>query len=975
LNELATSLVRDPVIAATAVDLEFSVACARCGRSYVVRGAGTGVGPLRCAACGWIITRIDVTVWSGWVESVVAAKRERQLRGELRTRRQSRAQDDADIDRDGMFAELAACMLLCPGHGSEWQRAAEASRPNRGNDLPPDWTGLPRSVEVKYTRHHSPGTGYLIVRPPSGEGPEIRPEHIEDAFYVLITGDLPWLTLLGWADRPMLLARGRRNPVPRRGRQQETWGVHWFSLELPDLLPFPLDRAQGLADFLYVKDDADSVPGGTDMKRTWELTVSPSFLKELAYLPDRIAKQVTNKIEDLTRDPRPDGSVRKRVKCHRQPVYRLRAGDYRIFYTFGEGWVRLLAIRINHEGYDDESIGYERTATVPPPLPEQLETSSDEKPAAPKGPDLPPPTADDRPLPAEITPAMLEALQIPGEFRPQLLACKDEDTLLGVGLADDYLNRLLDALFPPSIEAVAAEPEYVVEDIADLGRVAEKELSLTDFLLKLHPEQEKAVDWTAKGPLLVKGGPGTGKSMVLMHRVRALLNQPPELFEQPPRILFTTYTNCLIDRSKRLLERLLGKDSMRSIEIVNIDKLVSKIARDSGHFPGEILTDSKQLTATLSNGRTSLGIGGRALSGLRDSYLLDEFKWIIEGRGLAGREEYRSTDRSGRGIGLNPAQRDAVWTFYEAFAADLARQGCCTFERARQLALEAVLAGKYRQRYSHVFIDEVQDLTPVGVRLLVALAHTPENVCLAMDSNQSVYSRGFGWRHIHDGLRVKGRTVRLKRGYRTTQEIAAAVVPFLSAGGESDSETLGMEDSPPGARPTLHGYRTPGGQVRAIANFLRAARLRVRVDWSGTAVFCATKQEANGMAGRLRAEGVPACFADGSRGLPSGDQVAVMTIHNSKGLEFPVAALAVPPTWEYPWARYGSTDERAEDNATARRLFFVGATRAMRELLLTYPVNSPVPILEHLDETLWQRTEESELACRGVTRGRPESQR
>ena len=61
--------------------------------------------------------------------------------------------------------------------------------------------------------------------------------------------------------------------------------------------------------------------------------------------------------------------------------------------------------------------------------------------------------------------------------------------------------------------------------------------------------------------------------------------------------------------------------------------------------------------------------------------------------------------------------------------------------------------------------------------------------------------------------------------------------------------------------------------------------------------------------------------------------VRLMTLHGSKGLEFPVVFLAGLSAGALPLERPGMTADREEE----RRLFFVGMTRAQEELILTAP--------------------------------------
>jgi DNA helicase-2/ATP-dependent DNA helicase PcrA len=62
-----------------------------------------------------------------------------------------------------------------------------------------------------------------------------------------------------------------------------------------------------------------------------------------------------------------------------------------------------------------------------------------------------------------------------------------------------------------------------------------------------------------------------------------------------------------------------------------------------------------------------------------------------------------------------------------------------------------------------------------------------------------------------------------------------------------------------------------------------------------------------------------------------GDVVSMMTVHCSKGLEFPVVFITGLEEGLFPLMRDGKADFEEE-----RRLFYVGATRAMNRLYLTF---------------------------------------
>jgi mRNA-degrading endonuclease RelE of RelBE toxin-antitoxin system len=241
--------------------------------------------------------------------------------------------------------------------------------------------------------------------------------------------------------------------------------------------------------------------GESPMAMSWELNVKPSFLTDLLALPNKkVARQVQEKVEDLQRDPRPDGHTRKKIKSRKNPVYRLRVGDYRLLYTFGTGWIRLLGIRLHHQGYDDESIDYEEPKVVPRPA-----LNAPEEDAVPLGVPAPsvtsatptPSAAVERPLPRPLTSQFLSELRVPLEYHALLESCTDEKSLLDAAVPQDVQLRIVEGLFPQTVEQMLQQPDLVLDRSEDLVRFAEGQMSLKDFLLRLDPDQEKAVAWDA----------------------------------------------------------------------------------------------------------------------------------------------------------------------------------------------------------------------------------------------------------------------------------------------------------------------------------------------------------------------------------------------------------------------------------------------------------------------------------------------
>jgi len=185
-----------------------------------------------------------VRKWESVIEEKVAYMMTLQACGAVGSRKQDGSRSDEEVSRDGLQAELAAVLMLCPGYRQVW---LGRSGPNRGCDLPTKWTGLPKPVEVKMTRYYGDKTGYLVIRPPRWTPGPMRLRYIDDSLYVLLlrTDRDYWFRLLGWADKSLLAERGTPNPLPIGPGQRETWGLHWRQLFDPQTL-LPLRAASGL---------------------------------------------------------------------------------------------------------------------------------------------------------------------------------------------------------------------------------------------------------------------------------------------------------------------------------------------------------------------------------------------------------------------------------------------------------------------------------------------------------------------------------------------------------------------------------------------------------------------------------------------------------------------------------------------------------------------------------------------------------
>jgi superfamily I DNA/RNA helicase/mRNA-degrading endonuclease RelE of RelBE toxin-antitoxin system len=692
----------------------------------------------------------------------------------------------------------------------------------------------------------------------------------------------------------------------------------------------------------------------------YEIIQKPGFLDDLLTLEKSVQKKVTKAVTTIRADP--FGSTSKKLKGY-QNVYRSRIGDHRLCYSVGTGCVSLLAVgprkniydRFDVEQYVVRDVDFDsaKVRVIPTApgdaIPSTLPPGEDTSDATPSA------GATDKNV---LLRALLEVWGIPEEHHKAILKCRTPEDLIELKVPAEHIGTILHVQSPPHAEELAEQPSLVLNEPEDLDKWLDG--SFAGFLLRLDPEQEKAAAKTLKGPAMVKGGPGTGKSIVALHRIRNMFSPEAQttLFGgSKPRVLFVTYTNSLTRASQQLLRTLLLPADLERVDVMTLDALAAKYAR--GAPPNRAGT--KEMREFAEMAKTSTKFSGDvaksksyadAVAKLSPDYLVDEFEWVIDGRGISSLSEYVEAPRAGRGTRFDLRTREAVWQVYREWRELLHQEKHATFGQVQLAALAAAQRMDPDKKYDCVVVDEAQDLKPAGIRLALAMCKSPEGFYLTADEGQSIYSRGYSWKSVSEDLRLQGRTVTLKRNYRSTAEVQAATDQFLVASGLSDSERK-LEAVRHGDKPVA--IEAAGDIVEVLANELQSWTREHRVPIWSTGVLVRSKVWGDKVATRLKELGLPAEFVgSGSLDLEA-KHVKVMTVHTAKGLEFPIVAVIPLANNVFP-PRAKSVEEadRKESDQQERRLFHVAMSRAMRRLVVVYPKADPSDFVADLDSSLWE---------------------
>jgi hypothetical protein len=261
------------------------------------------------------------------------------------------------------------------------------------------------------------------------------------------------------------------------------------------------------------------------------------------------------------------------------------------------------------------------------------------------------------------------------------------------------------------------------------------------------------------------------------------------------------------------------------------------------------------------------------------------------------------------------------------------------FEQMVERVIDGVERGQIpRFQYGAVLVDEGHDFEPDWYKLIVQMIDPATNSLLVLyDDAQNIYGqadrRKVSWKSL--GIQAQGRTTILKLNYRNTLEILAVARGFAN---ELLVERADDEDGVPliapesagrrGAVPELIRVDTAPAQLTVLIAQLRDEHAHGR-PWSEMAVIFRNQWEGEKLAEALERQGIPARLAEG-RGKGAlfavGDTVKLVTMHSSKGLEFPFVIIP----------GLGSLPKDGKDEAEEARLLYVAMTRATERLVLIH---------------------------------------
>jgi DNA helicase-2/ATP-dependent DNA helicase PcrA len=280
--------------------------------------------------------------------------------------------------------------------------------------------------------------------------------------------------------------------------------------------------------------------------------------------------------------------------------------------------------------------------------------------------------------------------------------------------------------------------------------------------LGLNPDQSRAAQATPKRPLLIVAGAGTGKTSTLTSRVAYFLAEgvPGD------QICAITFTNKAANEMKERITALVtrdGKVAKHALPFIGTfhafgSRILRRHAALLGRSPGFVIFDDhdsfsiikkilKDLERRKENPSTLYG----KISAIKNGAVLEKESPLTQ----TVFARYEHALESQNAFDFDDLLQKTVWLFKK----------------------HPVVLKKYQAQYTHILIDEYQDLNDMQYELVRLLAADGASLSVVGDAEQTIY----GWRgsNIEIFLRFPddwkdAEMITLTQNYRSTQTILRA---------------------------------------------------------------------------------------------------------------------------------------------------------------------------------------------------------
>ena len=451
-------------------------------------------------------------------------------------------------------------------------------------------------------------------------------------------------------------------------------------------------------------------------------------------------------------------------------------------------------------------------------------------------------------------------------------------------------------------------------------------------MIYLNPEQDRLVRLDSRGHLLIRGVAGSGKTTVALYRAKYLSENYLDMFTAN-KILVLTYNRTLVAFMRGQAKEL----GLEGVEISSFHQWAGNYLNQRGISINKVLNSGDEERRAILKKACSEAqrrFENRPIFNWNPFFFEKEIAWM-KGSRILDIETYLDVERQGRRGRLNAEDRKVVFAVFEQYKFEMMQKQWFDYEDFALLALRA-LEDDDSSQYTHIVVDEAQDLSQAELSVITKLVDSQTNsITLLTDAAQKIYDNGFTWKGV--GINIQGRSHTLNKNFRTTVEIAEAAYTLL----EKDIDFVqNSEDyvKPEQINKDQHGcypiYRRLSSLEEGTDYVVEEIkRLKEQTDCKLSEIVVLHRRRGylSVIQQRLNHHQIPNYILTAQRWNHETEEVKLCTMHSIKGLEARVVFILGLDEGNLPNVPPSSDIEAITQE---RKLLYVGMTRAKEWLYL-----------------------------------------
>lgn len=265
------------------------------------------------------------------------------------------------------------------------------------------------------------------------------------------------------------------------------------------------------------------------------------------------------------------------------------------------------------------------------------------------------------------------------------------------------------------------------------------------------------------GPAMVLAGPGSGKTTVITHRIKNLIEKAEV---RPENILVVTFTKAAAISMQKRFSTLMNGGKGQPVTFGTFHSVFYKILRKSRRYEATEILSERQKTDYIREIIGRYGISSNDISELSQNIINDIGN--IKGNMLNAKEYEPSC-----------CKKEDFIKVYNAYNLELKKDGKMDFDDILRecyllLCENHTILEQWRELYKYILIDEFQDINRIQMNIIELLASPLNNIFVVGDDDQSIY----GFRGARPEIMIEfkdyypeAELIVLNVNYRSTQSI------------------------------------------------------------------------------------------------------------------------------------------------------------------------------------------------------------